>query len=126
MEPGLGGGAAVWRAKLLHKHGEPARRERNTPARPGLHGFPLFAGGVVDVKSARMILGQLPGQAGFRALDSLLSQILPFNISERHCICLKGYLIACKTMPLRKASLCQPQMRPFLAVWSNSGLTFSS
>lgn len=121
--PGAGGGAAAWRAKLLRKLGEPARRQGRTPARPSLRGSPPSAGSVVGVRSARMISGELPGRAGLGALASLFSQMLPLNSSERHRVCLKEDLVACKTTPLRQASLCQPQGRPFLAIWSNSGLT---
>lgn len=122
------GAGRGWRSgcvesEAARKRGEPASRQGRTPARPSLRGSPPFAGSVAGVKSARRIAGELPGRAGLGALASLVSQRLPPNSSERHRACPKGDLVACKPTPLRQASLCQPRVRPFLAIWSNSGLT---
>lgn len=101
---------------------QPERKAEPQPG-PACAVPPPFAGSVAGVKSARVISGELPGRAGLGALASLFSQMRPHNSSERHRACLKGYLVACKTTPLRQASLCQPHVRPLLAIWSNSGVT---
>lgn len=107
------------------EEGEPAaqaRGECNTQPGPACGLSPICS--AEAVKAAQIIWGELLKWAGCRA--SLLSQTLLLNSSKIHCVCLTGYLTACKTIQLHKSGPCQPQMRPFLPVWSNSGLTLSS